>query len=139
MNKSIVALLQLNGWVAVLIGSFIVIDPASMLSAYGLQPDLSPALMSELRSPGGLLIACGLTIVRCALAIESYERGLTLSILVYGGYGITRLLSIVVDGEPAIEILLATAIEITLLILSGLTLLKLNRNPNVAFTNSFTK
>ncbi|MEQ8409352.1 MAG: DUF4345 domain-containing protein [Gammaproteobacteria bacterium] len=135
MSKLIATQLTLNGWVAVLIGSFIVFEPVNMLSGYGLQPNLSPALMSELRSPGGLLFACGLVIAHSALAADNYERGLKLSTMVYGGYGITRLLSIVVDGEPAVDIMLAAAIEIALLLLSGLALLKLNRNPDAAYAN----
>ena len=67
MSRAAITLLHLNGWVAVLIGSFIVLDPVSMLSSYGLQPAPSTGLLSELRAPGGFLIASGLFIVRCAL------------------------------------------------------------------------
>lgn len=118
MNKLTVSLLHLNGWVAVLIGSFIVMDPISMLSNYGLQSDLSIGLMSELRAPGGLLIASGLLIVRTSLNSKLFDQGLLVSALVYGSYGSVRLLSMLVDGLPPMEILIATTIEIVLFVLS---------------------
>ncbi len=124
MKKLTVSLLQLNGWVAVLIGSFIVIDPVSMLSNYGLPSDLSTGLMSELRAPGGLLIASGLLIIRYSLNSRLYDQGLLISVLVYGSYGSVRLISMLADGIPPMEILTATAIELLLFGLSLIAILK---------------
>lgn len=124
MNKMTNTLLHLNGWVAVLIGSLIVIDPVSLLSSYGLQSNLSTGLLSELRAPGGLLIVSGLIIVGSAVNIFPWEHGLQLSVMVYGSYGGVRLLGLAVDGLPPQEILIATGIE---LILCGLSILVLRR------------
>lgn len=121
MSKLIRAQLHLNGWVAVLIGSFIILNPVGMLSSYGLQSDLSAGLLSELRAPGGLLFACGLTIVFCASRPATAHIGLLLSIMVYGSYGSVRVLSILLDGLPALEIQLATAIEVGLCALSAVS------------------
>lgn len=120
MKKVILALLHINGWVAVLIGSLIVLDPVSMLSSYGLQPDLSIGLLSELGAPGGLLIACGLMIIRSTMIQGLLTQGLQLSVMVYGSFGAVRLLGFVLDGQPPTEILIATSIE---LMLCGLSLL----------------
>ena len=122
MTRLIKSLLHLNGWVAVLIGSFIVINPVSMLASYGLQSDLSAALLSELRAPGGLLIVCGLAIVQSTLSADSMRRGLILSVMLYGSYGSVRVLGIVIDGMPATGILMATAIELILCVVSIITL-----------------
>ncbi len=118
MNKLVATLLQLNGWVAALIGSFIVLDPITMLEPYGLQPELTVGLLSELRAPGGLLIGCGLMIVRCSLDSDLYRLGLMTSALVYGSYGGVRLLGFLLDGQPPIEILTAFAIEFVLFALA---------------------
>jgi len=133
MKKTTILLLHLNGWLAVLIGSFIVFDPVSLLSSYGLQPDPSIGLLSELRAPGGLLIVCGLMILRCALDEKLYARGLQLSIMIYGGYGAVRLLGIVLDGQPPIEILIAAGIELTLCGLSLLVMWRRRQSLNIAF------
>lgn len=127
MNKLIVSLLHLNGWVAVLIGCFILIDPETMFSSYGLPTDLSAGLMSELRAPGGLLISSGLLIVRNSLTTQRHQRGLQVSILVYGSYGIARLLSISLDGLPPAEILTAMGIELGLVLLSIIALTALRQ------------
>ncbi|MCG8416080.1 MAG: DUF4345 domain-containing protein [Pseudomonadales bacterium] len=129
MKKFTVTLLQLNAWVAVLIGSFIVLDPVSMLSAHGLQSDLSAGLMSELRAPGGLLIAAGLLIAYCSLHDNSLEQGLFIAMLVYGGYGSARLIGFLVDGLPPMEILIATTIELVLFGLSLVTMIQLRNHP----------
>lgn len=138
MTRLIKSLLHLNGWVAVLIGSFTVINPVSMLASYGLQSDLSAALLSELRAPGGLLTASGLAIVQSSLSADSFQRGLTLSVMVYGSYGSVRVLGILLDGIPATEILMATAIELTLCVVSIIaltTLHKRRRNLMLALTS----
>ncbi|MAM69566.1 MAG: hypothetical protein CMP91_00290 [Gammaproteobacteria bacterium] len=128
MKISSVILLQINGWTAVLIGSLILIDPVGMFSTYGLQSNLSSGLLSELRAPGGLLLACGIIIIRNTLREELYEFGLQLSIMVYGGYGFSRLLSFAFDGAPPIEIMFATVIELMLCLLSMLVLWKRQKN-----------
>lgn len=122
MNKLIRAQLHLNGWVAVLIGSVIVLDPVSMLASYGLQSELSAGLLSELKAPGGLLFVCGLMIVFCSARPVTIHSGLLLSIMVYGGYGSVRLLAMLLDGLPPLEIQLAAAIEVGLCILSAASL-----------------
>ncbi|MCP5347375.1 MAG: DUF4345 domain-containing protein [Gammaproteobacteria bacterium] len=119
MSKLIRAQLHVNGWVAVLIGSYIVLDPVSMITLNGLQSALSAGQLSELRAPGGLLFVCGLTIVFCASRPATVLSGLLLSIMVYGGYGSVRLLAMLLDGPPPAGIQLATAIEIGLCVLSA--------------------
>ncbi|MDA0688345.1 MAG: DUF4345 domain-containing protein [Proteobacteria bacterium] len=122
VSKLVRAQLHLNGWVAVLIGSFIVLDPAGMLASYGLQSELSAGLMSELRAPGGLLLVCGLAIVFCSSRPAMVHSGLLLSIMVYGAYGSVRLLAMLIDGLPPVEIQLAAAVEVGLCALSAASL-----------------
>lgn len=129
MNKLTNALLHLNGWVAVLIGIFVILKPIAMLSPYGLQSELSNSLLSELKAPGGLLLVCGLAIVHSAMIPNLRERGLYLSIMVYGSYAAGRLLSIIVDGFPQMEILIALTIEAMLCGLSIAVLRSQNSSP----------
>ena len=135
MNKIVTALLQLNGWVAVLIGSFIVLDPVTLLQPYGLQSELSAGLLSELRAPGGLLIGCGLLIVRCSIAAELHQLGLMASAMVYGGYGSVRLLGFLVDGQPPTEILIAFAIEVVLFAAALFTIVSVKRGSRSTILN----
>jgi len=133
VNKLLISQLHLNGWVAVLIGSFIIMDPVSMLGSYGLQGELSAGLLSELRAPGGLLFICGLVIVACASRPSTVHTGLLLSIMVYGGYGSVRVLAMLIDGLPPLEIQLATAIEVGLAVLSAAALHNLHHRNQLSF------
>ena len=130
MKRLVTSLLHVNGWVAVLIGSFIILDPISVLSSYGLQSDLSTGLLSELRAPGGLLLVCGLGIIFCATTPGYAHSGLLLSIMVYGGYASVRLLAILLDGVPPVEIQLAASIEVVLCGLSAFSLFKSEKMRN---------
>ena len=132
MNSLIRAQLHVNAWVAVLIGSIIMLDPVSLLAPYGLQADLSTGLLSELRAPGGLLLVSGLVIVFCASRPSTAHSGILLSIMVYGGYGSVRLLAMLLDGLPPAEIQLATAIEVGLCVLSAMSLHKLQLRDGLA-------
>lgn len=132
MSKLVPTLLQLNGWVAALIGSFIMLDPITMLAPYGLQSELTAGLLSELRAPGGLLIGCGLMIVRCSLDSDLYRLGLTTSVLVYGSYGAARLLGFLLDGQPPIEILTAFAIEFVLFTLALYSYWKIRQDSGIS-------
>ncbi len=107
-------LLQLNGWVLVLIGTYIILSPVGMLSPYGLQAELSAGLLSELRAPGALLLSSGLFIIHSAFNSSRHEQGFYLSVLVYGSYASARALGILLDGIPQIEIVAALAVELTL-------------------------
>lgn len=124
MKKLTITLLHINGWLAVLIGSLILFNPVGMFSTYGLQSDLSSGLLSELRAPGGLLLASGLMIIRNTQKEELYDFGFQLSIMVYGGYGFARLLSFALDGRTPVEIIIATIIELGLCMFSVFILLK---------------
>lgn len=130
MKNTTLLLLHINGWTAILIGSLMVIDPVSMLHSYGLQSDLSAGLLSELKAPGGLLIASGLMMIRYSISEALHERGLQTAIMVYGGYGSVRLLGIAVDGMPPFEILVATGIELFLCGVSLITFWKIQPKPH---------
>lgn len=123
-SKLTQVILQINGLVAILIGFTILLDPIAMLTPYGFQASVSTGLLSELRAPGGLLIVCGLMMSRYGFNSGDYRSGLQISIMVYGAYWSARMVGLLLDGSPPIEIWTAATIEFLLFFSSVLLMLK---------------
>ena len=68
--------------------------------------------MSEIRGPGGLYLAGGITILLGAFRKTMVRLGLVLSLLIYGGIGVSRGVSLVLDGAPSSGLVAAMGIEL---------------------------
>ncbi|MEM7503521.1 MAG: DUF4345 domain-containing protein [Pseudomonadota bacterium] len=114
-------LLLIAGLLLVAVGLGVLIDP---LAVAGSSPTLGSEtnLMSELRGPGGLLLACGILIVIGAVRSTHTQLALTLSALAFGGFGLSRLVSLLLDGIPSGAVLAAMALE---LLIGGLSVIAL--------------
>lgn len=115
-------LLLVSGLVAVGVGASLAIDPAGFQAAQGIEVGSGPSVFSELRAPGGALVAIGLVVLAGALRSSLAFASLTMSAAVYLGYGLTRVLSLAVDGRPSDELVVALGFE---LVLGGLCALAL--------------
>lgn len=107
-------LLALSGSIGLTIGAGILFQPHGFMAASGITLGTDPSLLSEVRAPGGFLIACSLLMLAGAARQKMMRVGLVLSMLLYGTYGLSRLVSIAIDGMPSESLLIATAIEISL-------------------------
>lgn len=106
------ALLLVAGALLVVIGGFLLVDPHEFFGQNGVVLGDDPNLMSEIRAPAGLLIASGLLIAWSARIERLGLVGLALTALVYGSYGVSRLVSIGLDGLPSEGIVAATLVEL---------------------------
>lgn len=92
--------LALSGAMALVIGGAILIAPHAFYASNQIVLGSDPNLLSEVRAPGGLLLAAGLMIVAGAVSIRLMRTALLIAALVFSLYGLSRLLSLMVDGVP---------------------------------------
>ena len=106
--------LAISGAVAVLIGATILFMPHAFFATNQIALENDPNLMSEIRAPGGLLIASGIVMI-CGAGIRSLLRAALLTgAVVFGMYGISRLVSLVLDGVPSPNLVSAMGIELAI-------------------------
>ena len=106
--------LATGGLIAVAIGAAILVIPTAFFASYGisLQPD--PSLMSEIRAPGGALLAMGA--VLCAALFRPALKivALGLGALLYLSYGLARAVSALLDGWPDEGLVIAMGLELAI-------------------------
>jgi len=120
--------LGISGIILALIGFMLLTQPIQFFESNGIVLETSPSLLSELKAPGGLLLISGFMILYSVVSseINVLIRASKLTVLVYGAYGIARVISMITDGIPAHGLVIATGIEI-IIAMSGLLLLALLR------------
>lgn len=117
-------LLAVSGSMGLAIGTGILFLPHAFHATSGIALGTDPSLLSEMRAPGGLLILASLLALAGAVKRSLARTGLILSASVYGSYGLSRLISLAVDGTPSDSLLLAALIE---LVVAALSLFALTR------------
>lgn len=107
-------LLAISGLIGLTIGAAVLFQPHDFMAASGITLGTDPSLLSEVRAPGGLLIAGSLLMLAGAVRPTMMVVGLAMATLLYGTYGLSRLVSIILDGVPSGSLLTATAIELVI-------------------------
>lgn len=119
--------LAFSGLVAVAIAATILAAPQAFYGSYGIEVVGNATLVNELKAPAGTLLIAGLLmfagVFRASFAVVS----LATATAVYLSYGLSRVLSIVVDGIPHSGIVSAAGIEIVIGVICLLTLLHFRR------------
>ena len=111
-NSMTVAYLVIAGLLLLAIGGAILLAPHAFHGTNGITLSESPNLLSEIRAPGGLLASSGIVILVGAFRRELQSRAVQLSTLVYGSFGVARLISMALDGMPSSSIIGATLLEL---------------------------
>jgi len=106
-------ILVLSGLVASGIGVSILISPFSFYAGYGLALGGNVSLLNEVRASGGALLASGILIISGAFVDKLTFTAALIAALLYLSYGLSRVMSIAVDGMPSEGLILAAAFEIT--------------------------
>ena len=131
-SKLIQVLLIISGIIGIGIGSALLFAPVAFEASAGINLGEDINLLSEIRAPGGLLVSGGIIILLGAFIPKLRHTALVLSSLFYLSYGISRVLSLIVDGMPHSSLLFATAIEIVIGLLSLLVFVKFSKKHNLA-------
>ena len=125
--------LFIAGLLLLVIGGTLLLAPHAFHASNGIMLGHDPNLLSEIRAPGGLLVGSAVFILIGALRPDRQWLALMLTVLVYGSFGLARLLGLALDGTPATGIVAATVIE---LVVAALGLLMLRRQSDAASTES---
>ncbi|MEO1201105.1 MAG: DUF4345 domain-containing protein [Pseudomonadota bacterium] len=96
--------LGLAGGLLFFIGASALFNPVDFAAANGVDLAGLPSALSEYRAPGGMLFASAILMLLGSVRARYLKAGLGLAALVYGSYGIARLVGVLFDG-PASETL----------------------------------
>ena len=125
MNYPVTRLfLVLSGAIAVLIGFMILFAPRAFFAVNGIDLGVDPNLMSEIRAPGGVLLAAGVVIICGAIIGSLFHAALLTVAVVFGMYAVSRLISIALDGLPSSSFISALGIELVVGVIAAALIVK---------------
>ena len=116
-----------SGAVLGMIGSALMTSPKAFLETSHVFVETDPGLMSELAAPGGLLIVTAALMLIGAIKFNFANLALGVGAVVYGSYGIGRVVSMVFHGLPSQSLILATLIEVSIAVVLGVLWLTAQR------------
>lgn len=108
------SVLAASGGMLVFIGGSILFQPRDFFAMNGVEIVSDPSLLSELKAPAGLLVVAGLVMLAGSSKSRFAGTGLGLGALIYGSYGASRVISMIIDGWPSQSLMVATVIELAL-------------------------
>ena len=106
--------LLVSGVIASGIGAAILTAPEAFYASHGVILGADPTLLSEIRAPGGALLVMGLLMLAGVFVAELKLVSLLVAEVVYLSYGLSRLVSMAIDGWPDGGLIQAAAIELTI-------------------------
>ncbi len=112
MRLAIHAFLALSGVILLYVGCSTLVTPHAFFAASGAALGSEPSLMSEVRAPGGMLLVSGVIVALGAFRRDMAGLALGLTALIYATFGVSRLVSVALDGMPSEALVLALAIEL---------------------------
>ena len=113
-SKTVKTILLISGVIAAGIGAAILFMPVAFHATTGIELGDNISLLNEMRAPGGALLAIGLLIMLGAFMQKLTFTAAVVASLLYLSYGASRILSMVVDGMPASELVLVAGLEIAI-------------------------
>jgi hypothetical protein len=131
-NRTLRILLVICGLIAIGIGASILFAPAQFHASYGTELGTNANLLSEIRAPGGALLVLGFLMLIGVVVKPFALASTSIAAAVYSAYGVSRLLSIGLDGRPGDGLLTATAIELLLGVACTVALIRATRRARVA-------
>jgi len=126
MTKPIVlkAILLISGLIGVSIGAGILFVPEAFFATNNIVLARDANLLSEIRAPGGALLASGVLIITGAFIPTLTFTALALSSLMYLSYGVSRMIGMALDGMPGDGLVAACVLEMTIGALNLFVLMK---------------
>jgi len=113
-SKVLKVILFISGLIAIGVGATILLMPVGFYAVSGINLNGDVNLLNEVRASGGALLACGILITSGAFVVKLTFTATVISTLLYLSYGLSRLLSMVVDGMPADSLIQAVILELVL-------------------------
>lgn len=107
-------LLSISGLLAAGIAASILFAPDAFYAGYGIDTGADASLANELKALAGMLLISGLLMLAGVVRTELIFVSLGTASLIYLSYGVSRLLSMVVDGIPHSGLVSAAMLETTI-------------------------
>lgn len=126
-SKALRAVLFVAGLIAAGVGVAILLMAQQFHATIGIELRGNASLLSEVRAGGGALLASGILILLGVFVVRMRFTALLLSTLLYLSYGLSRLLSMAVDGMPAGILVQVTLLEIAIGLVCLLALVRIER------------
>jgi len=113
-SKLLKTILIVSGLVALGIGATILLSPEAFYQTNGIQLGNNTSLINEIKAPAGALVVFGIFIMLGAFFKAFRFTSIVMSAALYLAYGLSRLLSISVDGMPSESLVQAAIIELVI-------------------------
>jgi len=123
------ATLLISGSFAVGIGAGILFAPEAFYAANNIQLSDDINLLSEIRAPGGAMLASGVLIISGAFVPGLTFSATLVSSLMYLAYGLSRILAMAIDGIPAQSFIVVCVLEMAIGLFNLCMLTKYRKNP----------
>lgn len=106
------AVLAGSGAILGIIGGAIMFAPQTFLATSEVFIDRDPGLISEITAPTGILVLTSLLMMLGAVNARFANAGLISGGIVYGSYGLSRLISMGLHGTPSDTLIVVAGFEL---------------------------
>lgn len=86
--------------------------PVSFHATTGIELGSNVSLLNEMRAAGGALLAAGLLILSGVVFNSMAYTATVITTVLYLAYGLSRIVSLIVDGQPDSAVYLVMALEL---------------------------
>ena len=107
-------LLGLGGTLAAVLSLAILFAPAAFYDGYDIEVAGATNLLNELKSPALVILALGAMQARGAIQPRHQGLGIGAGILLYFGFGLSRLVAMATDGLPSVPLIAVMASELAI-------------------------
>jgi len=106
--------LLLSGLIAIGIAGAILFAPEAFYATYGIELGNDASLVNELKAPSGVLLVTGLLMLAGVFRSEFTFVSTVTASAIYLSYGLSRLLSMAIDGMPNGALVGAASFELVI-------------------------
>ena len=121
------AMLAISGLSGIAIGCAMLLIPAEFHATAGIVLGHDVNLLNEMRASGGALLGAGIVITLGTFVSRLKFPGVILATTLYLSYGLSRLMSLQLDGTPSPTLLIVAVAEIIIGVLCAFALLSAER------------
>ena len=111
-SKILKTILFFSGLLLMGVGTAILLTPVAFSARNGIVLDGNISLLNDIRGNAGVLLSTGVLILLGAFIHKLSFTSIIVSFVVFLSFGLSRVLSIILDGMPADGLIKATVVEI---------------------------
>lgn len=111
-SKVLKIILFISGLIAIGVGASILTIPVSFYAINNINIEGNINLLNEIRASGGALLASGIVITLGSFMANLTFTSTVIASFLYLSYGLSRILSMIIDGMPAEGLVQAVILEL---------------------------